>query len=179
MTRLKTLTSADTRGLQIRWGHHPSPFGPCMIATTQGGVCWLAFVGAKDPDAVLAELERQWTGATLIEDSAATAEAARAAFEAPRTLDLVVRGTAFQLEVWRALLEIPFGETTSYSALAESVGRPKAARAIGGAVGANPISLLIPCHRVVRKSGRFEGYRWGVEVKRALLEAESKVLQPA
>ncbi len=136
MINLETLTSSDLAGLVIRWGLHPSSFGPCMIAITPRGVCWLAFVGVKTQAEVLAELEHQWRGATIVEDTAATAQAAQAALAAlaseghgefRHSLDLVVSGTDFQVDVWRALLEIPAGETTSYSHLAETVGRPKAA----------------------------------------------------
>jgi AraC family transcriptional regulator of adaptative response/methylated-DNA-[protein]-cysteine methyltransferase len=161
-------------GLEVRWGLHPSPFGPAVVATTSRGLCGLEF-----PDAIPARaaesLQRRWPEATLVHDPAATEPAAARVFahgpdDAP--LRLMLRGTNFQLKVWEALLRIPEGRVVSYADVAAAIGRPGASRAVGNAVGANPIAYLIPCHRVIRESGALGGYRWGLTRKRAMLARE-------
>ncbi len=162
-------------GLEIRAGTANSPFGPCVIALAPRGVCLLAF--RNDFAAACAELARRWPRAILRPGGPAAAEAAAAIFD-PTPQDgalgprLFVRGTAFQLAVWRALLRIPFGTTTTYGAIARAVRRPAAARAVGTAVGANPVAWLIPCHRVLPESGAPGGYRWGAARKQAMLAWE-------
>lgn len=168
---------AKGAGLTIRYGTHLTPFGPVTVGLTEKGMCWLGFVDADVPDA-LDELRHDWPAATLIEDAAGTGEAAADAFawaegRGSAPLRLHVRGTNFQLKVWEALLTIPPGTTTTYGELAARLNNPKASRAIGRAVGANPISLLIPCHRVIGAAGALTGYRWGTTRKRAILAMEA------
>lgn len=171
------------RDLEVRWGVHDSPFGPTLIGTTPRGVCLLRFV---EPDGeVEVALGRgvtvedslaDWSAATLVHDPAATAATAARLFdgkaEGPPER-LLLRGTNFQVQVWQALLRIPPGHAASYRQVAAAVCSPRAARAVGQAVSANPIGVLIPCHRVIRETGALGGYRWGPDRKRALLAWES------
>lgn len=172
-------------GLTIRYGFHPSPFGECVIAMTPRGICHLAFVHPVSRKEALERVRRDWPEATLVADQEATRAAAARAFPPPgaaRTpgLSLHVRGTNFQLKVWRALLEVPPGDVTTYGSIAGMIGDAKASRAVGAAVGSNPVSYLIPCHRVIRASGEMGGYAWGVDRKRTMLalETSGKVLAP-
>jgi len=163
-------------GLDIRYGIHDTRFGPALIATTARGVCALHFVGAAH--AAPEQLQRAWPRARLRHDSAATAAVARRIFapltaRARQPLALLVKGTNFQVQVWRALLALPPGAMTTYGDLADALQMPSAARAVGAAVGANSIAWLIPCHRVIRASGALTGYRWGVERKAAMLAWEA------
>lgn len=165
-------------GLTIRYGFHPTPFGDCLIAVTPRGVCHLAFVAPVTRLQALERLRHDWGGAELVADQAATRGAAAQAFPPPGSaagpgLALHVKGTNFQLKVWRALLEVPPGSVTTYGDLAAAIGDPNAARAVGTAVGSNPVSYLIPCHRVIRASGELGGYAWGPDRKRAMLALES------
>jgi AraC family transcriptional regulator, regulatory protein of adaptative response / methylated-DNA-[protein]-cysteine methyltransferase len=153
-------------GIEIAWGVHPTPFGECLVATTSRGVCALRF-GAD-----LEELREEWPRAQFRQERARTESLTFAIFGHGERPPLHVFGTNFQLKVWEALLRIPDGEVVSYQALAESVGRPNAARAVGTAVGRNPVAWLIPCHRVLRKVGTLGGYRWGERKKRAMLAWE-------
>lgn len=165
------------RGLEIRYAVLDSPFGPCLAALTPRGLCALHFLEQTDAVAALAKLRADWPGASLHADLPAL-EGVRRALQAlaggvrPEPLRVLVRGTNFQLQVWRALLRIPAGNTVSYSELAAQLGRPSAARAVGAAVGANRIGFLIPCHRVLRSGGQLGGYRWGEDRKRAMLAWE-------
>ncbi len=162
------------RGLDIAWGWHTSPFGDCLIALTPRGMCHLGFYdnGAAAARRALAEL---WPAAALHRDQAATAVCAESIFacHGDRRFTLHVGGTNFQLQVWRALLSIAPGTTESYGELAARIGSPTAARAVGSAVGANPVAYLIPCHRVLRQRSGLGGYRWGVPRKRAILAREA------
>jgi AraC family transcriptional regulator of adaptative response/methylated-DNA-[protein]-cysteine methyltransferase len=163
-------------GLIIRHGVHDSPFGPCLLMHTQRGICGLAFVDAGDAGRTLASMSARWPRATLVADPEPGAELAERIF-ANRTEDgdpltVLLHGTPFQIQVWQALLRIPRGAITSYQALARYIGKPNASRAVGTANGANPISYLIPCHRVIRKSGNLGGYRWGLGRKLAMLSRE-------
>jgi AraC family transcriptional regulator of adaptative response/methylated-DNA-[protein]-cysteine methyltransferase len=164
-------------GLTIDYGMHDTPFGDCLIAVTDRGVCALGFLGAES-DAV-DDLRDRWPNATLRESPAATEPYAAAIFgdEDARAgappLRLHVRGTNFQLKVWEALLRIPAGRVSTYEEIAEAIGSPTATRAVGAAVGANPVAYLIPCHRVIRKTGAFGEYRWGAARKRAMLGWEA------
>ncbi len=165
-------------GLTIRYGFHPTPFGECVIAVTPRGICHLSFVHPVTRKEALARVRRDWPEATLVPDQEATRSAAARAFPAPGVarvpgLALHVRGTNFQLRVWRALLEVPPGDVTTYGALAGAIGDPNASRAVGSAVGGNPVSYLIPCHRVIRSSGELGGYAWGVDRKRVMLAIET------
>ncbi|HSO06492.1 MAG TPA: methylated-DNA--[protein]-cysteine S-methyltransferase, partial [Pelomicrobium sp.] len=160
-------------GLAIRWGIHPSPFGDVFAALTARGVCRLAFV--DDEAAERAALAAAWPQARLLRDDAAVAALTAAAFAGDGSAKppLWVRGTNFQIAVWRALLRVPDGAVCTYGDLAAAIGRPSAARAVGQAVGANPVACLIPCHRVIRGIGALGGYRWGPQRKRALLAWEA------
>lgn len=163
-------------GLTIFHGVHDSPFGPCLLMHTERGICALAFVDCGDDSRTLASFARRWPKARLIADAGPGAELARRAFAAPRSrgeaVRLLLHGTPFQIRVWEALLRIPPGAVTSYQALACSIGEPHASRAVASANGANPIAYLIPCHRVIRKSGALGGYRWGLGRKLAMLSKE-------
>jgi AraC family transcriptional regulator of adaptative response/methylated-DNA-[protein]-cysteine methyltransferase len=164
-------------GLVIRYGFHPSPFGECLIATTPRGICHLAFMHPVSRTESLARLRHDWPAAELEPDQDGTRGAVAAAFPAPgrlsrRPLALHVKGTNFQLKVWRALLAIPDGDVTTYGALALAVGNAAAARAVGTAAGSNPVSFLIPCHRVIRSTGQLGGYAWGIDRKRVMLACE-------
>ncbi len=169
---------ARGKGLCIAYGLHPSPFGECLLAVTERGICGLAFVGPSSRDEALDALRGRWEGAQWQEDPNRTAPIVRQVFaqfggEATRPLHLLVRGTNFQLKVWEALLRIPPGRAVTYRDLAVSIGTPGGARAVGQAVGRNPIAYLIPCHRVIRQVGGFGGYRWGTVRKRAMLGREA------
>jgi len=157
-------------GLQISYGIHSTPFGKALIATKLRGICHLQFDG--DEQALRAE----WANAEIVLDPQATQPLCDLIFSpgaSQEPLTVWVKGTNFQVQVWRSLLTIPFGEMTTYQRLAEQMGRPTAARAVGNAVGKNPIGYLIPCHRVIRESGELGGYRWGVERKTAILGWEA------
>jgi len=167
---------AGGAGLAIRYGVHDSPFGPALIATSARGVCGLHFAqGRLDHTALLT---RDWPRAKLIKDHAATAPIAERifsplAFQTGAPLALLVKGSNFQLRVWRALLALPFGAVATYGNIAERIGKPSAARAVGNAIGANPVAWLIPCHRVIRESGELSRYRWGADRKAAMLGWEA------
>jgi AraC family transcriptional regulator of adaptative response/methylated-DNA-[protein]-cysteine methyltransferase len=165
------------KGLELRYGYHDTPFGECLAAITSRGLCSLGFIGAGGHAEALAALRGDWPAATLLEDPQASRPAIAQIFapahDCPKApLRLFLRGTNFQLKVWEALLRIPEGTVVSYSALAEAVDRPGAGRAVGNAVGHNPIAYLIPCHRVLRASGKIGGYRWGDARKQVILTTE-------
>jgi len=166
-------------GVTIRYGLHASPFGKCLVAVTERGICHLGFVqqGASEGDAI-DNLVADWKNARLIEDNKSLAPLIEPIFDLRvrdrgKPLNIHLRGTNFQLKVWEALLNIPIGAVTTYEALAERIGQPGASRAVGSAVGHNPIAVLIPCHRVIRKIGEFGNYRYGTLRKKALLARES------
>ena len=169
-------------GVDIAWGVHPSPFGPCFVGLTGRGICALGFAdGDADVHAALPEFERRWPAARFHEDPTTEAVVARIFDpqpEAAAPLRLAVCGTNFQLKVWEALLRIPPGRITSYHALAQALGLPRSARAVGGAVASNPISYLIPCHRVIRRTGRISNYEWGPDRKRVMLGWEAARFGP-
>lgn len=166
------------QGARIRWNASESPIGRIMVASTDRGLCFVQ-VGSND-NALRAMLRDEFPFA-LIDDAPSTAlstllAAARAVAEAkplPAELPVDIRGTAFQWRVWRALTTIPRGQTRSYSEVARAIGRPSAVRAVARACATNPIALVVPCHRVVGVNGAVTGYRWGVEVKQALLKNEA------
>jgi len=160
--------------LAIAWGRHATPYGDCLLAVTPRGICRLEFIDGESAVA-LERLRAAWPEARILEDQGGTAELCRRIFApAARTgpLTLLLRGTNFQLQVWQALLRIPAGAVTSYGELAARLGNPAASRAVGSAVGQNPIGYLIPCHRVLRGDGGLGGYRWGTERKQAILGRE-------
>ena len=163
-------------GLTIRYGLHPTPFGNCLIGVTERGICHLSFVQTSEGDAI-DKLVEDWKQAKMIEDHKATAPLVEPIFDLSQRgkseLRLHLRGTNFQIKVWEALLNIPAGAVTTYEGIASSIGNPRAVRAVGTAVGHNPIAVLIPCHRVIRKVGEFGNYRYGAPRKKALLAMES------
>lgn len=163
-------------GLAISWGVHATPFGPCFLALTSRGVCALDFLEPDSESDALERLRAVWEYARIEHAPETTAGVAARIFAADAKqqapLALLVKGTNFQIKVWEALLRIPAGRITTYAGLAGSIGRPRAARAVGSAVAANHIGYLIPCHRVIRNTGAFGEYRWGPMRKRILLGAE-------
>jgi AraC family transcriptional regulator of adaptative response/methylated-DNA-[protein]-cysteine methyltransferase len=165
-------------GLVIRYGWHETPFGVCLLGVTARGVCWLSFAEDWSGRAAVREMQAHWSGAMWVEAPAATAPVAARIFSrahraGPAPLSVLVRGTNFQLQVWRALLRVPAGAVVTYRGLGELLGVPRAARAVGGAVGDNPVAWLIPCHRVIRADGAPGGYRWGSPRKQAMLAWEA------
>lgn len=185
MVSVEAATPGEVRrrgaGLEIGWGVHPSPFGECLVGVTDRGICALHFLdGREGAEAVLRE---RWPRARLLP---APAEAARLVDRIFRgrqegaPLALHLQGTNFQVRVWEALLRVPAGAATTYEQVAHDAGAAAAVRAVGTAVGANPVAFLIPCHRVIRKTGAFGEYRWGAARKRALLgwEAARREAEP-
>ena len=170
-------------GLAIRYGLHPTPFGKCLIGTTERGICHLSFVQTSEGNAI-DNLVADWPQAQMIEDHKATVPLVTRIFapglDTQKTpITLYLRGTNFQIKVWEALLNIPTGAVTTYEHIAAQIGKPKALRAVGTAVGHNPIAVLIPCHRVIRKAGEFGNYRYGSARKKAILTREFSIGQVA
>lgn len=163
----------DGAGLSIRWGWFESPFGPALVMGTDRGICGLAFAAETGADATMADLRSRWPEADFVEDPDHLRAWASAALGMSGETQLHMIGAPFQLKVWEALLTIPSGHVTTYSEIAQAIGNPRAVRAVGTAVGRNPVSWLIPCHRALRKSGALGGYHWGLPVKRAMLAWES------
>ena len=186
---------AQGEGLEIRYGFHSSPFGEALIMATDRGLAGLAFADERGEDGrhkgvvgtgsfnrpeALDDMRKRWPKATYIEDQVTTAPYAARIFDPARwspeqPLRVVLIGTDFQIRVWEGLLKIPVGKATTYSDLACRVERPDAARAVGTAVGRNPISFVVPCHRVIGKSGQLTGYHWGLTRKRAMLGWEAGI----
>lgn len=169
-------------GMTIQYGFHPTPFGECLLATTARGICGLYFVKNRDRSRVLSMLKKNWRHATLQSAPAATRPFVEKIFfaewqRAKQPMHLFLKGTNFQIKVWEALLKIPMGQIVSYEDLAHYLSAPKAARAVGNAVASNPISFLIPCHRVVRKAGDIGNYLGGPARKKAILGWEAARMQ--
>ena len=165
-------------GIEITYGFAPSPFGHCMIAHTHRGICALKFVRDEGRKALVRWLEAQWPQAALIHDSQVVKTMSQTIFPFdPQTeqapLHLYIKGTNFQIKVWEALTHIPFGQTVTYQDIARHIGHPNANRAVGTAIGNNPIPFLIPCHRVIRKIGDFGNYGEGRSRKKALIGWEA------
>lgn len=160
-------------GLEIRHGWFPSPFGEVLAMATERGLCGLAFVEGMGREPAFADLARRWPGAQHRHAPEAAAPWVEAAFAQRGEARLHMIGAPFQIKVWEALLRVPSGHVTTYGRIAESIGRPGAARAVGTAVGRNPVAFLIPCHRCLRTGGALGGYHWGLEAKRAILGWES------
>jgi len=167
-------------GLTIRWGWFDSPFGAALVMGTEKGICGIAFAGETGEDAAMADMTGRWPAARFEEDHARLRGWAHTAFgmagqrgRAEEAVPLHLAGAPFQIKVWEALLNIPQGHVTTYAEIARAIGQPRAVRAVGTAVGRNPVSFLIPCHRVLRKSGGLGGYHWGLPVKRAMLAWEA------
>jgi AraC family transcriptional regulator of adaptative response/methylated-DNA-[protein]-cysteine methyltransferase len=166
-------------GLEIAWGWFDSPFGPALAMGTERGLCGIGFAGEASASETMQDLCGRWPAARFTEKPEQLRDWVRAAFGArggdPVPLYLI--GAPFQIKVWEALMQIPSGHVTTYSEIAAAVGHPRAVRAVGTAVGRNPISYLIPCHRALRKSGGLGGYHWGLPVKRAILAYEAARLE--
>jgi AraC family transcriptional regulator of adaptative response/methylated-DNA-[protein]-cysteine methyltransferase len=165
-------------GLLIAYGLHPSPFGTALVFASERGLCGLAFADRGEEAAALADMRARWPNARLVEDRARTLPYARRVFDPAlwredEPLRVVLIGTDFEIRVWDTLLSIPFGATATYANVAQRIGRPKAARAVGAAVGKNPVSFVVPCHRVMGSSGALTGYHWGLTRKRAILGWEA------
>ena len=159
-------------GVTIRWAYVPSQFGEALVMATDRGICGLGFTEEFGRDWSMADLRARWPLATFTQDQAALVPMVDAALGGNDT-KLHLIGAPFQIKVWEALLHVPSGHVTSYSEIAGAVGHPAAMRAVGTAVGRNPISFLVPCHRALRKSGGLGGYHWGLPVKRAMLAWEA------
>lgn len=181
--RLEAMTPGEYRrggaGLQIAYGYHPTPFGQCLIASTAKGITGLQFCEVQAKKAALADMQSRLPAASYELDQAGTADLVSHIFQPVngaaqgKPLSLIVGGTPFQIKVWEALLHLPAGSRVSYQQLAGRIGSPKAVRAIGTAVGRNPLAVLIPCHRVIRSDGLLGGYHWGVGRKLAIQGWES------
>ena len=172
---------AGGEGLTLTYGCHPSPFGTAIVMNTPRGLAGLALADAGKENAALADMRSRWPKARYVEDAAATAPTARRIFDSSlwrkdQPLRVVLIGTDFEIRVWEKLLSIPMGRLTTYSDLAAKAGAPKSARAVGAAVGKNPICFVVPCHRVIGKSGDITGYHWGLTRKRAILGWEAGVI---
>jgi AraC family transcriptional regulator of adaptative response/methylated-DNA-[protein]-cysteine methyltransferase len=169
---------AQGAGLSISYGFHSSPFGECLLAVTERGICGLGFVAEGGRARTLGDFRGRWPHARFESNSRLTQPYVSRIFSSQgkngnQPITLVLRGTNFQIKVWEALLKIPMGSVTSYKDLAASLGKAGAARAVGGAVGKNPIAFLIPCHRVIRKIGAIGDYHWGAVRKKAMLAWEA------
>ncbi|WP_151085727.1 bifunctional transcriptional activator/DNA repair enzyme AdaA [Hymenobacter baengnokdamensis] len=169
---------AQAAGLFIAYGFHPTPFGECLLSLTDRGICGLTFQAEAEQGAALTQLRAAWPGAILVPDATRTAAVAARLFAtkvdpAGPPVPLLLKGTNFQVKVWEALLRIPAGAVVSYREVAAAIGQPGASQAVGGAVGANSIAYLIPCHRVIQQHGGPGGYRWGSARKQALLAREA------
>ncbi|MEO0751561.1 MAG: bifunctional helix-turn-helix domain-containing protein/methylated-DNA--[protein]-cysteine S-methyltransferase [Pseudomonadota bacterium] len=164
-------------GLTIYWGWFDSPFGLALVMGTDKGICGIGFAHEMGEDWAMQDMLSRWPKADFVEDPMMLRPWVLTAFGAPgqtgEAAPLYLIGAPFQIKVWEALLRVPSGHVTTYSEIANSIGNPKAVRAVGTAVGRNPISLLIPCHRALRKSGELGGYHWGLPMKRAILAWES------
>jgi AraC family transcriptional regulator of adaptative response/methylated-DNA-[protein]-cysteine methyltransferase len=154
-------------GTRLAFGFHPSPFGTAIVIASGRGIAGLAFADAGEEQTALADMKRRWPNATYIEDYVGTAALAQRVFDTKlwrpdQPLRVVLIGTDFEVRVWETLLKIPMGKATTYSSIAADVNRPKASRAVGAAVGKNPVSFVVPCHRVIGKSGALTGFHWGI-----------------
>lgn len=169
---------AGGEGLTLAYGFHPSPFGAALVIATERGLAGLAFADPDEKVSALDDMQRRWPRALFREDITRTAPLAQRIFDSrlwqrDRPLRVVMIGTDFEVRVWETLLKVPIGCATTYSDIAAKIHAPKAARAVGAAVGKNPISFVVPCHRVIGKSGDLTGYHWGLTRKRAMLGWEA------
>lgn len=166
------------KGLTIRHGFHDCPFGRVLLMTTEQGICGLAFADSGEEAAALRDMRSRWPEAVYVEDAVATSPHVMrifnpTAWRAEQPLRIVFIGTEFETRVWQTLLKVPLGRATTYSDIAGHIGKPSASRAVGAAVGRNPISFVVPCHRVLGKSGGLCGYHWGLTRKQAILGWEA------
>ncbi len=174
---------ARGKGLQIAYGFHSSPFGQVLIMATDKGLAGLGFADPGEEQSALEDMCGRWPAARFVHDQDATFPHAQRVFDPDKwqedqPLNVVMIGTDFEIRVWQTLLKIPMGQATTYADVAAAIGKPKAARAVGSAVGRNPISFVVPCHRVLAKGGRIGGYHWGLTRKRAILGWESGLSGP-
>jgi AraC family transcriptional regulator of adaptative response/methylated-DNA-[protein]-cysteine methyltransferase len=165
-------------GMTLQYGFHPSPFGTAIVIASGRGLAGLAFADPGGEQAAFADMRRRWPRATFLEDHAGTAALAQRIFDtklwrADQPLRVVLIGTDFEVRVWETLLKIPMGRAVSYSDIASNIRRPTASRAVGAAVGKNPLSFVVPCHRALGKSGALTGYHWGITRKQAMLGWEA------
>jgi AraC family transcriptional regulator of adaptative response/methylated-DNA-[protein]-cysteine methyltransferase len=171
-------------GMTMRFGFHPSPFGTAIVMATGRGLAGLGFADPGEESTALADLKGRWPNATYIEDYIGTAPLAQRIFDPKmwlpdQPLRVVLIGTDFEVRVWESLLKIPMGRAVSYSDIACSIKSPKASRAVGAAIGKNPVSFVVPCHRALGKDGKLTGYHWGVTRKQAMLGWEAGQLGAA
>jgi AraC family transcriptional regulator of adaptative response/methylated-DNA-[protein]-cysteine methyltransferase len=172
---------ARGEGIAISYGFHASPFGRALLMATEHGLAGLAFADSGEEAAVLADMRSRWPRATYVEDPAATQPYVARIFDPEtwrpdRPLRIFMIGSDFEVRVWETLLKLPLGRAATYSDIAAHIGRPSAARAVGTAVGRNPLSFVVPCHRVLGKGGSLCGYHWGLTRKRAIIGWEAGVL---
>jgi AraC family transcriptional regulator of adaptative response/methylated-DNA-[protein]-cysteine methyltransferase len=165
-------------GMTLSYGYHPSPFGTAIVIASGRGLAGLAFADPGQEQASFVDMTRRWPNATYVEDRAGTAALAQRVFDtklwcADQPLRVILIGTDFEVRVWETLLKIPMGRATTYSDIAANINNPKASRAVGAAVGRNPVSFVVPCHRVIGKSGALTGYHWGLTRKQAMLGWEA------
>ncbi len=165
-------------GMTLRFGFHPSPFGTAIVIATDRGLAGLAFADPGDEQTAFADMKRRWPNATFVEDTDGTTALAQRVFDtrlwrADQPLRVVLIGTDFEVRVWETLLKVPMGRAVSYSDIASKINSPKASRAVGAAVGRNPVSFVVPCHRALGKSGALTGYHWGITRKQAMLGWEA------
>jgi len=165
-------------GTTLRFGFHASPFGTAIVIASERGLAGLAFADPPEEQAALADMKRRWPRATYVEDHAGTAALARRIFDPKlwrpeQPLRVTLIGTDFEVRVWETLLKIPMGRAVSYSDIANKIRAPKASRAVGAAVGKNPVSFVVPCHRALGKNGALTGYHWGITRKQAMIGWEA------
>ena len=165
-------------GMTLRFGFHPSPYGTAIVIATDRGLAGLAFADPGDEQTAFADMKRRWPNATFVEDTDGTTALAQRVFDtrlwrADQPLRVVLIGTDFEVRVWETLLKVPMGRAVSYSDIASKIDNPKASRAVGAAVGRNPVSFVVPCHRALGKSGALTGYHWGITRKQAMLGWEA------
>jgi AraC family transcriptional regulator of adaptative response/methylated-DNA-[protein]-cysteine methyltransferase len=165
-------------GLTLRYGFHPSPFGTALLMATERGLAGLAFADPGEEQAALSDMKGRWPNAILVEDYLSTAPLAHRIFDTKlwrpdQPLRVVLIGTDFEVRVWQTLLKIPMGRAVSYSDIAHKIESPKASRAVGAAVGKNPVSFVVPCPRALGKDGKLTGYHWGITRKQAMLGWEA------
>ncbi len=178
---LPEIAQSRGAGLSLTYGFHPSPFGETLAFVAEQGLVGLGFVDRGERALALDDMMRRWPKAAVREDQATSAPFVARTFDptlwqAAKPLPILPIGSDFDRRVWKALLTIPFGQTATYSDLAAKIGQPKAARVIGAAVGRNPIAFLVPCHRIIGRSGALTGYHWGLARKQAILDWEKQLM---
>src|SRR5258708_448309 len=165
-------------GMTLAYGFHPSPFGNAIVIASDRGLAGIAFADPGEEQSALADMQRRWPRATYVEDRDGTSALAQRIFDTrlwrpDQPLRVVLIGTDFEVRVWETLLKIPMGRAVSYSDIATKIKSPKASRAVGAAVGKNPLSFVVPCHRALGKGGQLTGYHWGITRKQAMLGGEA------